>query len=816
MCPPSGPVVQPNFGATLAAQISQVEMPANWNAPREFPMPVVGPVSAPVQRSAPLENGVGMMGLGSIVANVGLGMNLLAAIPQVQLPAGWDAPLANPVPVVPPAPQLLHRRRRRGRGRVTGPLHDISGGQADPALNGLHRGHIALRERGNDYNMHVEQLQHQGEAARQHERALLQRVGEERRMAKAAAARDRRIQLPAEQETQRQADEEIAARREAEAVAAREIMLERQAEDDRIRQAEAATARKRRLEQLAEEEKRRQAAEAEAARQNNLQLSQQVIQQQVERQAAVQQAALAVEPLYHDLPRHIDIQAALQERNQREQEWIQRVHAMWRNERLAEDQVQLDELEELQRISIEERNLQQRIIQLDQLGNNMSRDQIDEYHAQVAAQEEQIQTDREMAAALAAEYEYQCNNEIALRRKIELDEEESDDEEYDEFGKVSPLRFPSSLPSSPMQAQLPLPSASLLCPPSLQRKPTPEFDLPPPPPLAAPARPLPPACAPYQEPLQRHSLGPMDVECQHCHALHFDCEKLTKSTRAVSKFGSCCLEGQIRLPPFPQAPAALRDLLCGRSPLAKEFKANIQQYNATFGFTSLGVNVDHTVTHATGPYSFCIQGDLHHLSGALMPPPGQHAVFAQLYIHDPLAQLRLREGSNTNLNSVIMTQLQAMLNDTHPYVPLYKQAFQIMREKPPEEQQNVTIRLRADRNQDMCRYNLPTASDEVAAIIPGDGSEEQSDHRDIVIRLQGGGLKRISQLHPSYSSLHYVLLFPHGEDGWHLDIPAHQTANGTRRAPNVSQVAIILIDYIQGQENSHHCCGVGIYCSSML
>jgi hypothetical protein len=227
--------------------------------------------------------------------------------------------------------------------------------------------------------------------------------------------------------------------------------------------------------------------------------------------------------------------------------------------------------------------------------------------------------------------------------------------------------------------------------------------------------------------------------------------------------------------------------LCGKSPLAKEFKTNIRQYNATFAFTSLGVKVDDSVTHASGPYSFRIHGDLHHLSGALMPPPGRPAVFAQLYIHDPLAQLRLRERRNSNLNSVIMTELQAMLNDTHPYVPLYKQAFQIMSEKPADEQQNVTIRLRADRNQDLRRYNLPTANDEVAAIIPGDGSEERSNHRDIVLRLNGGGLRRISQLHPSYASLHYVLLFPHGEDGWHTDIPGNQGANGARRAPNVSQ-----------------------------
>ena len=279
----------------------------------------------------------------------------------------------------------------------------------------------------------------------------------------------------------------------------------------------------------------------------------------------------------------------------------------------------------------------------------------------------------------------------------------------------------------------------------------------------------------------------MNVECPQCHALHFDSEKLTKSTRAVPKFGSCCLQGQIRLPPFPPAPATLRDLLCGKSPLSKEFKTNIRQYNTAFAFTSLGVKVDEKVTRATGPYSFRIQGDLHHLSGALLPRPGKPAVFAQLYIHDPVAQLHFREQRNRNLNSVIMTELQAMLNATHPYVQLYKQAFQIMSEKPADEQQNVSIRLRAERNQDLRRYNLPTANDEVAAIIPGDGSEERSDHRDIVLRLNGGGLKRISQLHPSYASLHYVLLFPHGEDGWHTDIPAHQGATGRRRAPNVSQ-----------------------------
>ena len=61
-----------------------------------------------------------------------------------------------------------------------------------------------------------------------------------------------------------------------------------------------------------------------------------------------------------------------------------------------------------------------------------------------------------------------------------------------------------------------------------------------------------------------------------------------------------------------------------------------------------------------------------------------------------------------------------------------------MREKPAEEHDTVAIRLHAERNQDLHCYNLPTANDEVAAIIPGDESEERSDHRDIILRLRGG------------------------------------------------------------------------------
>jgi len=67
------------------------------------------------------------------------------------------------------------------------------------------------------------------------------------------------------------------------------------------------------------------------------------------------------------------------------------------------------------------------------------------------------------------------------------------------------------------------------------------------------------------------------------------------------------------------------------------------------------------------------------------------------------------------------------------------------------------------------RYNIPT-SDDVAIILPSDGMPE-GDRHDIILHLKGGGLKKIHEGQPAYAPLHYVLLFPRGELGWHWNIP---------------------------------------------
>jgi hypothetical protein len=60
-------------------------------------------------------------------------------------------------------------------------------------------------------------------------------------------------------------------------------------------------------------------------------------------------------------------------------------------------------------------------------------------------------------------------------------------------------------------------------------------------------------------------------------------------------------------------------------------------------------------------------------------------------------------------------------------------------------------------------------ADEVATLMVGDGFEA-IDRRGVVLAQQTGTFQRISELHGGYMALHYPLLFPYGEDGWHLNI----------------------------------------------
>ncbi|KAG9220408.1 hypothetical protein CCMSSC00406_0006673 [Pleurotus cornucopiae] len=248
---------------------------------------------------------------------------------------------------------------------------------------------------------------------------------------------------------------------------------------------------------------------------------------------------------------------------------------------------------------------------------------------------------------------------------------------------------------------------------------------------------------PYREPESRHDLGRMNVPCPHCGALHWADERVNRSRRtAAPEFGMCCDHGKVCLAALPPPPPILQGLLEANDAQAQEFRHNIRAYNMALAFTSLGVREDDSINHRANRYMggstwvFRIQGQLYHRSGALEAGEGRAPSYSQLYVYDPQAALQQRMLRNNTLRRDTMEGLQNMLSLTHRYAAVFKHAFEIIR----EHEQNgtavsdVEVRLRAQNpppGDHPRRYNLPTV-DEVAMVLPGDGSE--ADPRDIILR----------------------------------------------------------------------------------
>ena len=175
-------------------------------------------------------------------------------------------------------------------------------------------------------------------------------------------------------------------------------------------------------------------------------------------------------------------------------------------------------------------------------------------------------------------------------------------------------------------------------------------------------------------------MGRMDKECPGCKAFHWVDECLSKSTQSSPKFGMCCKQGAVALPPLGEVPQPLKSLLEDQTPDAKDFCRHIHRYNSAFAFTSIGVNLDKSVLN-TGcdPYVFKIHGELTHQHGSLIPErDGEPRTYTQLYIHDPALALADRCGhrANQNLNSQIFSDLHEMMEEYNPFVSIYPHAHE--------------------------------------------------------------------------------------------------------------------------------------------
>ncbi|XP_063418456.1 uncharacterized protein LOC134701259 [Mytilus trossulus] len=259
----------------------------------------------------------------------------------------------------------------------------------------------------------------------------------------------------------------------------------------------------------------------------------------------------------------------------------------------------------------------------------------------------------------------------------------------------------------------------------------------------------------------------MDNVCSHCSAHMWKHEIHKGSLNLNAKFSTCCSQGKITIPALLTPPETLKTLLTENTTRAKYFRQNIRAFNSSLAFSSLGVKED--ILKSRGPYTFRISGSVYHRIGQLFPEPGKAPKFAQIYIYDTDNELANRLLWNSDLDEDILTDLQTVMHECNPFVHTFKHAADVMKTN-----ENFQLILTSDTTKDSRRYNLPTSS-EISVILPGTNTTEPSK-RDIVLYCrstnhpEGHNIIHINETHSKYDSLHYVLLFPFGEDGWHIDI----------------------------------------------
>ena len=289
----------------------------------------------------------------------------------------------------------------------------------------------------------------------------------------------------------------------------------------------------------------------------------------------------------------------------------------------------------------------------------------------------------------------------------------------------------------------------------------------------------------YSKTFQRRML-PFEFMCPHCGATMWPEEgSLTtapeRPRRRRPEFVMCCYKGKVTLPLLTDPPEPLRSLITDRSDRGRAFRGQIRTYNSALCFASLGANVvSSDFPPVGGVYTFRIQGALHHHIGSLLPPPGVSPRFAQIYFVDSDAEAEAAARSRwTRAELPELVSLQAMVHEYNPYYAICRTNIERMRDAGPN---CVDIRLtfaNIASGRDPRTNNAPSAPEVAVLLIEDDETTHaQTQHRDIAVYCRRGGIHRMVETHPATDPMHYVLLFPRGEQGWSQNIPYRDNAAG--------------------------------------
>lgn len=263
---------------------------------------------------------------------------------------------------------------------------------------------------------------------------------------------------------------------------------------------------------------------------------------------------------------------------------------------------------------------------------------------------------------------------------------------------------------------------------------------------------MPPAATLDPEAVEQSYIGNMVHPCQFCEALLFHDENST-----------CCQNGRVTLPRMPALPNEIANLLNGDTEESRHFRTNVRRYNSVLSMSSMNANYDRNLANMTaGAYTYRISGSVYHQLADVDMRMDGNTQFGNVYLLDPADQVRSRTNIFHELRPAVLRRIQDLLFQSNPCVQLYRQLGERLDQNP------VPIQIRLLANPAVVNSQLPTV-DEIAMIFDGEEVVQQNPRELLIEARNDIRLHYVSELHPLYDPLQYVLLFPFGTLGWTPD-----------------------------------------------
>ncbi|CAF4970287.1 unnamed protein product, partial [Rotaria sp. Silwood1] len=245
-----------------------------------------------------------------------------------------------------------------------------------------------------------------------------------------------------------------------------------------------------------------------------------------------------------------------------------------------------------------------------------------------------------------------------------------------------------------------------------------------------------------------HNLGPLNIECQYCEAVHF--KDALKSM--------CCHNGKLSYLSVQNGPEnfpiALENLFIGTDAKCKNFREFIRQYNNANAFASMGAKIEDIPEN--GPYCFKISGDVYHrtseniqIDTTLQPNSVQKLIhqpsYAELYVYDADTSIviRMTESANAQCIRDNMITINAVLNDVSPYASCFRKFREIYDKElsnariTGSSMKKISLIFTRNLHDDQRIYNAPRTSDDIAIVYVADRDGNIPAELDFAVQPSG-------------------------------------------------------------------------------